>query len=106
METGYNYRFTTIAVDAFESRTRLYMGEWQAAYDNAERVLAQQSTLEDYNTPDFLLPNQYKSVESINAYENAYITTRLRASLATPAFVQMFTPNDDLRPAHYLLPQQ
>ena len=25
-ETGYNYRFTTIAVDAFESRTRLYMG--------------------------------------------------------------------------------
>lgn len=100
-ETGYNYRFTTIAVDAFESRTRLYMGEWQAAYDNAERVLAQQSTLEDYNTPDFLLPNQYKSVESINAYENAYITTRLRASLATPAFVQMFTPNDDLRPAHY-----
>ena len=100
-ETGYNYRFTTIAVDAFESRTCLYMGEWQAAYDNAEHALAQKSSLEDYNQPDFLLPNQYKSIESISAYESIYSVTRWRASLATPTFVQMFTQDSDLRPAKY-----
>ena len=32
-EAGYNYRFTTLAVDAFDSRVHLYMGKWQTAYD-------------------------------------------------------------------------
>lgn len=100
-ETGYNYRFTTIAVDAFESRVHLYMGEWQAAYDNAEHSLTQKSSLEDYNQSDFLLPNQYKSIESISAYESVYSVTSWRASLATPTFAQMFTQDDDLRSAKY-----
>ena len=42
-ETGYNYRFSKLAVDAFESRVRLYKGEWQTAYNAAERVLEQKS---------------------------------------------------------------
>ncbi len=74
-ETDYNYRFSKLAVDAFESRVRLYKGEWQAAYNAAERVLEQKSALEDYNnnnSTDFQMPNTYTSVESITAYENVY----------------------------------
>lgn len=99
-ETGYNYRFSTLAVDAFESRTHLYMGEWKGAYDAAERVLAQKAALEDYNSTEFLLPNRYNSIESIVAYENVYNLNTLSASEATDKFVQMFEKGD-LRPAQY-----
>ena len=72
------------------------MGNWQTAYDAAERVLAEKATLEDYNNPEetFQLPNQYKSVESITAYENVYSNTTMEASQATPAFFQMFQEGD------------
>lgn len=100
-ETGYNYRFSSLAVDAFESRVRLYKGEWQAAYNAAERALAQKSTLEDYNnSTDFQMPNTYTSVESITAYENVYSRNGINASLATPTFVNMFK-EEDLRVGKY-----
>lgn len=101
-KTGYNYRFSTLATNAFESRVNLYMGNWQTAYDAAERVLAEKATLEDYNNPEgtFQLPNQYKSVESITAYENVYSNTTMEASQATPAFFQMFQEGD-MRTAKY-----
>lgn len=100
-ESGYNYRFSTLAIDAFESRVYLYMGEWQLAYDAAERTLAQKATLEDYNSTNLQLPNLYTSVESITAYEKIYnATTTLDASQATQSFVDMFN-EEDLRPASY-----
>lgn len=99
-ETGYNYRFSTLAVDAFKSRTHLYMGEWEEAYDAAERVLTQKATLENYNSTEFMLPNRYNSIESIVAYENVYNLNTLSASEATAKFVQMFE-RGDLRPAQY-----
>ena len=102
-ETDYNYRFSKLAVDAFESRVRLYKGEWQAAYNAAERVLEQKSALEDYNnnnSTDFQMPNTYTSVESITAYENVYSRNGINASLATPTFVKMFKEGD-LRTERY-----
>lgn len=100
-ESGYNYRFSTLAIDAFKSRVHLYMGEWQLAYDAAERMLAQKATLEDYNSINVQLPNHHTSVESITAYEKIYnATTTLDASQATQSFVDMFN-REDLRPAKY-----
>lgn len=101
-ETGYNYRFSSLAVDALESRVRLYRGEWQLAYNAAEQMLAQKSTLEDFNDANTQLPNYYASVESITAYEKIYnATTTLDASQATQSFVDMFS-EEDLRLARYL----
>lgn len=101
-ESGYNYRFNALAVDAFESRVHLYMGNWQPAYDAAERTLKQKATLGDYNSTNVqLLPNHYTSVESITTYEKIYnATTTLDASQATQSFVDMFN-EEDLRSATY-----
>ncbi|MDD3039887.1 RagB/SusD family nutrient uptake outer membrane protein [Bacteroides sp.] len=100
-ETGFNYRFSTLAVDAFESRVCLYKGDWKTAYDVTERLLAQKSTLEDFNSSDFKMPNLYESMESITAYENVYNNSTLKASQATEAFVKMFQEGD-LRLAKYI----
>ena len=39
-EVQYSYRFSTLSVDAMESRVYLYMGEWGKSYESSERVLA------------------------------------------------------------------
>lgn len=96
-ETGYNYRFSTLSVDALESRVYLYMGEWQKAYEAAERVLMQKSTLENFNKEDGRLPNQYQSVEMITAYETVYNSSTAKASQATKVLIQKYDQNYDLR---------
>ncbi|WP_279104646.1 RagB/SusD family nutrient uptake outer membrane protein [Bacteroides acidifaciens] len=100
-DAGYNYRFSTLSVDALESRIYLYMGEWQKAYDAAERVLAQSPVLENFNNEDSKLPNQYQSIEMITAYETIYNSSIVKASQATESFVQQFDQSNDLRLSRY-----
>ena len=49
-ESQYSYRFSTLSIDAMESRVYLYMGDWQKAYEAAERVLATKSSSVSYQT--------------------------------------------------------
>lgn len=98
-ESKYLYRFSTLSVDAMESRVRLYMGEWQEAYDAAERVLTKKMTLENLNEPSAKLPNNYLSAEMITAYESIY-NRDIKASLVTASFLQKYG-NGDLRPSRY-----
>ena len=102
-ETKYSYRFSTLSVDAMESRVRLYMAEWKSAYDAAERVLAVKAALEDLNSSESKLPNNFQSVEIITAYEFIYSTAINKASFVTPTFLQKFQPNIDLRPNRYFV---
>ena len=83
-----------------ESRVRLYMGNWKEAYDAAERILVQKSTLEDLNDPEAKLPNNYTSAEMITAYEffNDDVTS---ASILIPAFMEKYDANKDLRRNKY-----
>ena len=99
-EAVYAYRFSTLSVDAMESRVRLYMGNWKEAYDAAERILVQKSTLEDLNDPEAKLPNNYTSAEMITAYEffNDDVTS---ASILIPAFMEKYDANKDLRRNKY-----
>ena len=99
-EAVYAYRFSTLSVDAMESRVRLYMGNWKEAYDAAERILVQKSTLEDLNDPEAKLPNNYTSAEMITAYEffNDDVTS---ASILIPAFMEKYDANKDLRQNKY-----
>ena len=65
-ETGFNYRFNTISVDALRSRVYLYMGKWEESLAASRRVLEKRNQLADINS---ILPNHYTSVENIVALE-------------------------------------
>ena len=95
-ESQYSYRFSTLSIDAMESRVYLYMGDWQKAYEAAERVLATKSSLEDLNAPDAKLPNDYQSAEMITAYE-FYSDDVTTTFIITPSFIQNYKANKDLR---------
>lgn len=93
-EQKFSYRFNAPSVEAFQSRVSLYKGEWQAAWDAAEAVLAKKATLEDLNDAASNLPNSYKSIENITALEMTLSSTISGASLATPAFLALYSEND------------
>lgn len=99
-ESKYLYRFSALSVDAFEARIHLYMGEWQKAYEIAERVLAQKPTLEDMNGEEEMLPNNFKSAEMITAYEFMFGASSNKACLVAPSFLQKYD-NTDLRLTKY-----
>lgn len=67
-ETGLNYRFNTLSVDALRSRVYLYMGRWEDCYNASERVLSKKNELVDL-VSGRTLPNAYNSSESIVALE-------------------------------------
>lgn len=102
-ETKYSYRFSTLSVDAMESRVRLYMEDWKSAYDAAEHVLAMKATLEDFNNSESKLPNNYQSTEMITAYEFIYSSNINKASLVAPSFLQKFQSDIDLRLNKYFV---
>lgn len=93
-EPQYAYRFNAASVDAFQARLSLYEGQWQAAWDAAEAVLATKATLEDLNDAAAELPNSYKSVESITALEMPLSSTVNGAALATPSFLALYGEGD------------
>lgn len=93
-EPQYAYRFNAASVDAFQARLSLYEGQWQAAWDAAEAVLATKATLEDLNDASAELPNSYKSVESITALEMPLSSTVNGAALATPSFLALYGEGD------------
>ena len=98
-EKQYSYRFSTISIDAMESRVYLYMGKWQETYNSAERVLLQKSSLENFNEKNSKLPNDFQSTEVITAYE--YVCKDVdKAFRATPILKEKYDRND-LRPAKY-----
>lgn len=100
-EKKYSYRFSTLSVDAMESRVRLYMGEWKEAYDAAELVLAKKANLEDLNLENSKLPNDQESVETITAYEVIYYSVFADQALLSASFMAKYTVGQDLRSTKY-----
>lgn len=64
---GLNYRFSKVALYTFKSMVYLNQKDWQNAKANAEKALSLQSTLQDLNTKNNLMPSEYNSEESILA---------------------------------------
>lgn len=93
-ELQFTYRFNTTSVEAFQGRVSLYQGDWMAAWTAAEAVLATKATLEDLNNAQANLPNSYQSVENITALEMPLSSSVNSASLATPAFLSLYSEND------------
>lgn len=100
-ENKYAYRFSTLSIDAFESRVYLYMGNWEKSYNASERVLVDKSDLEDLNAENPKLPNEYTSAERITAYEIILNSDNNTAFVVTPSFYEKYEEGKDLRHTMY-----
>jgi len=97
-EAGYNYRFTTISVDALRSRVMLYMGNWTEARAAADRVLAVKNTLSAISSE---LPNVYNSAENILALEQVMSAQYARALKVNRDFYRLYSSSDLRRKAYF-----
>lgn len=97
-DTGYNYRFTTLSVDALRSRVLLYKGDWKGAREAADRVLAVKSTLSAVGSE---LPNAYNSAENILALEQIMTAQYARALKIDRNFYRLYTSSDLRRRAYF-----
>lgn len=93
-EQKFVYRFNMASVEALQSRVSLYKGEWEAAWEAAEIVLAKKAALEDLNDASANLPNSYKSIENITALEMPLNNSVSKASLAAPSFLALYSESD------------
>lgn len=100
-DEGQNYRFNTVSVAALRARTYLYMGRWQDALAAAQAVISQHGELEDLNLSGAVLPNSYKSVESIVALERFSSNLFTVIDLPDPAFVARYRTGDQRRAKFY-----
>jgi len=97
-DTGYNYRFNTLSVDALRSRVYLYMGDWKNSLDAAKRVLAVKSELADVTS---ILPNAYNSPENIVALEQVMTNNYAKAIKVSDALYGLYNKRTDLRRTQY-----
>lgn len=97
-EPGYNYRFTTLSVDALRSRVLLYMGDWVGSQAAADRVLAKKNVLSDLSSE---LPNAYNSVENILALEQVMSAQYARALKVNRDFYRLFASSDLRRRTYF-----
>ena len=99
-EEGKNYRFNKISAQALLARTYLYMGEWQKALTAAKAVVEAHGELEDMNTSK-ILPNSYKSVESIVALERFSSNLFTAINMLDPNFMNLYRTGDQRRAKFY-----
>ena len=99
-EARYVYRFTTVSVDALQSRVSLYEGDWKASLAASQTVLQYDAKLTDLKKADALLPNHYQSTENLTALEMTTSTSINRAALVAPALLNLYEEGD-LRKALY-----
>ena len=91
-ETGLNYRFNTLSVDALRSRVYLYMGRWEDCYNASERVLSKKNELVDL-VSGRTIPNAYNSSESIVALEMNMTSTYNNVDKLVPkALYNLYLP--------------
>ena len=99
-EEGKNYRFNYPSAKALRARVLLYMGNWQAAYNEATATLELRNELEDMNTSS-TLPNSYKSVESIVALERFSSNMYTVISAPPSSFISLYRSGDQRRTKFY-----
>lgn len=101
-DTGYNYRFTTVAVEALKSRVYLYMGDgfWDKSLEASQNVLKAKSDLVDLNNSNVVLPNNYSSSEMIVALEQSVNSSRVQSMFMNRALINLYGTGD-LRKSKY-----
>ncbi len=100
-DEGYNYRFSKVAADALLARVYIYKGDWQNALTAAKTVIEEHGELEDMTQNTSVLPNSYKSVESILALEKVMTSSYSRIGNPSSTFVNTYYRTGDQRKRKY-----
>ncbi len=100
-EEGKNYRFNKVSAQALRARVYLYMGNWEEALKAAKAVLETHNTLEDLAGGSKVLPNNYKSVESIVSLERFSSNLYTAINMPSYQFINMYRSGDQRRTKYY-----
>lgn len=100
-EEGKNYRFNKVSAQALRARVYLYMGNWEEALKAAKAVLETHNTLEDLAGASKVLPNNYKSVESIVSLERFSSNLYTAINMPSYQFINMYRSGDQRRTKYY-----
>ncbi len=93
---GINYRFSKVALAAFEARVFLYQNNWTEALKSANTALSIKNQLVNLNASK-ILPNHYTSVESIMALEMTFDSPIKNMGFISDELFQAYHPTGDLR---------
>lgn len=99
-DEGYTYRFNQISADALLARVYLYKGDWQDALAEAKVVMEKHGELEDL-TDSKVLPNYYKSVESIVALEQVMTSGYVKMGVPSKALVDSYRTGDKRKALYF-----
>ena len=99
-DEGYTYRFNTVSADALMARVCLYKGDWQNALVAAQAVIEKHGELEDLNVSK-VMPNYYKSVESIVALEQVMTSSYVRIGAPNKALIDKYRTGDKRKSLFY-----
>lgn len=99
-DEGYTYRFNKISADALMARVCLYKGDWQNALVAAKAVIEKHGALEDL-TVSKVMPNYYKSVESIVALEQVMTSSYVRIGAPNKALIDDYRTGDKRKSLFY-----
>ena len=99
-DEGYTYRFNQISADALLARVYLYKGDWQDALAEAKMVMEKHGDLEDL-TDSKVLPNYYKSVESIVALEQVMTSGYVKIGVPSKALVDSYRTGDKRKALYF-----
>ena len=99
-DEGYTYRFNQISADALLARVYLYKGDWQNALAEAKVVMEKHGELEDL-TDSKVLPNYYKSVESIVALEQVMTSGYVKMGVPSKALVDTYRTGDKRKALYF-----
>lgn len=100
-KTGYNYRFSKIAVKSLKARVLLYQSKWQQAIITAQEALEIKSTLMNLNVDTSKMPSEYNSVESILALDIVSSFDMAAHAQISNRLINAYDKEDDLRFALY-----
>ncbi len=97
------YRFSKRAYYALQSRIHLYRQEWNEAKAYADAALALNNDLEDLNSAASKLPNDFTSVEMIQALDEVGRSVVSTSTYINPDFIALYNNGGDLRRSRYFV---
>ncbi|RSC92133.1 RagB/SusD family nutrient uptake outer membrane protein [Tenacibaculum singaporense] len=95
--SGFNYRFSKIALKSLKARVYLYKKEWQKAIDVSKEALAIKNTIQDLNSDSSIMPSEFSSVESILALDQVSSFDIASNAAVSDQFLNKYDRINDLR---------